>query len=190
VNNAIMKDVGPLPRGSTPLCVDLDGTLIRTDLLHESIVILLKRNPLIILALVLWLFKGKAGFKDEVSKRVMIDPSILPYNQRVLNWVRGERNRGRYIVLATASNHRLAESVASYLDCFDEIVASDADGNISDREKCAALVSKFGKRRFDYAGNSSKDVVVWEQCDQAIVVEATKSVPPQLEMENGVHPLI
>ena len=171
---SIMKEIEPPPRVPAPLCVDLDGTLVRTDLLHEAVLLLVKRNPFYVFAILVWLLKGKAGLKDEVAKRVVIDPATLPYNRQVLDWVRSEKGKGRHTVLATASNERLAGSVASHLGCFDEVLASDSVRNLSDRTKCAELVGRFGKARFDYAGNSSKDVVIWEQCDQAIVVEANE----------------
>ena len=185
-----MKDIEPPQRVPAPLCVDLDGTLIRTDLLHEAVLLLVKRNPLYVFAIPVWLLKGKAGLKDEVAKRVAIDPSTLPYNQQVLDWVRSEKEKGRHTVLATASNERSAESVASYLGCFDEVLASDGVRNLSDRTKCAELVERFGKSRFDYAGNSSKDVVIWEQCGQAIVVEANERTLKAVRRKAAVAEII
>ena len=43
-----------------PLCVDLDGTLIKTDLVWESLLRLLKQNPLFIFAAPVWLLRGRA----------------------------------------------------------------------------------------------------------------------------------
>ncbi len=37
------------------LCVDLDGTLLRSDLLYESLLTLLASNPLYVFLLPLWL---------------------------------------------------------------------------------------------------------------------------------------
>jgi hypothetical protein len=91
---------------SMPLCVDCDGTLLRTDLLHESIIALIKRSWPSVFLLPLWLWRGKAYLKQEVSRRVTLDPALLPYNDEVLELVRHARKQGRRTVLATASPKR------------------------------------------------------------------------------------
>ncbi len=165
-----------------PLCVDLDGTLIRTDLLHEAILLLLRRNCLYLFCLPFWLLRGKAALKHEVARRVVIDPLALPYNEEAVAWVREEKKKGRYVVLTTASNRHFAERIAAHLGCFDDLIASDDTRNLSDVAKGAALVGRFGEKGFDYAGNSRKDLAVWEHCDHAIVVHASERT---MEAANG-----
>ncbi|MCY4270199.1 MAG: hypothetical protein OXE80_08520, partial [Gammaproteobacteria bacterium] len=90
------------------LFVDLDGTLIRTDLLFESALRLVRRNPLYLLAIPFWLLRGRAWLKQQLARRVILDPAGLPYNAEVLSWLREERARGRGMTLITASNQRCA----------------------------------------------------------------------------------
>src|SRR5690606_7305916 len=101
----------PMPDADVPLCVDLDGTLIHSDLTVESILALLRRNPLYLFLLPLWLGGGLAAFKREVARRVMIDVTRLPYDARVLEWLR-EVGVGRTRVLCTASDQVFADAVA------------------------------------------------------------------------------
>ena len=122
-----------------PLCVDLDGTLVRTDLLVESLVALLKANPLFLFLLPFWLLKGKAYLKQQVADRVDIDPVSLPYNKPFLAWLKQQKKSGRALVLATASNVKHAQAVAGHLKLFDAVFASDARTNLSGTAKGARL---------------------------------------------------
>ena len=100
---------------SRPLVVDLDGTLIRTDLLVESASQFLIQNPFQFFKPLLWLMRGKVALKSELAQRIQLDASALPYNTDVLDWLRAEKLSGRRLVLATASHRRLAEQVAQHL---------------------------------------------------------------------------
>jgi 4-hydroxybenzoate polyprenyltransferase len=160
--------------GFKPLCVDLDGTLIRTDLLWESVFLLLRQNFFYVFCIPFLLLKGKAWLKRSLAQKISFDPCDIHYNEPVLAWVRKQRKLGRYIVLATASNQLLAEKVASHLGCFDEVIASNDVTNLSSEAKRAALVDKFGQNGFDYVGNSYSDLAVWNYCDRAIVVHASR----------------
>jgi len=153
-----------------PLCVDLDGTLIKTDLLWESMVQLLARKPWLIFVVPLWWLRGRARLKSELARRVELNPSQLPYREDVLEFLRHEHGRGRRMVLATASNYLLAECVAAHLGLFDEVIASDHQTNLRSQQKASRLVQRFGRGGFDYAGNSSADRPVWREARRAIVV--------------------
>jgi 4-hydroxybenzoate polyprenyltransferase len=153
--------------------VDLDGTLVRTDLLHEALLMLVRKNPLYLFCVPFWLLGGKANLKQRVAERVLLDPAAVPYNQEVLGWIREQKQLGRRLVLATASNRRFADRVADHVGCFDEVFASDDLHNLSADAKRDVLVERFGAGGFDYAGNSQKDLEVWKKCRHAIVVHAS-----------------
>ncbi|MEP1208698.1 MAG: UbiA family prenyltransferase [Rhizobiaceae bacterium] len=155
---------------SKPLCVDLDGTLIRTDLLHEAVFMLLRLNIFYIFMLPLWLAKGKAHMKAEIAKRVMPEAGHLPFNEPLLDWLKGQRAAGRELILATASHHRYAKAVADHLKIFHSVEASDDTVNLSSTAKADRLVERFGAGGFDYAGNSRADFKVWDKANRAIVV--------------------
>jgi len=155
-----------------PLCVDLDGTLIKTDLLWESLARLLRRNPLWLLPVLFWWARGRALLKQRLARRVAIDPASLPYKQPFLAFLREQKNAGRKLILATASDRDMAMPVANYVGLFDEVLASDGRSNLRGQNKVNVLIEKFGERGFDYAGNSSADLAVWRKARLAIVVNA------------------
>lgn len=165
----------PVPAKSLlPLCVDLDGTLIRTDLLLESLLLLVRQNFLSLFWLPFWILAGKAALKQRLAQRVNFDPAAIPYNQDLVEWIREQKLLGRHTVLATASNRLLAAKVSAYLGCFDEVLGSDETVNLSGDTKRATLVDRFGERGFDYVGNSRKDLSIWAGCSDCVVVHASK----------------
>ncbi|MHB2040074.1 MAG: UbiA family prenyltransferase [Acidiferrobacteraceae bacterium] len=159
-----------------PLCVDLDGTLLRTDSLIEALLMLLKANPLILFLLPVWLIRGKAYFKQQVGARVTLAPATLPYNLELLKYLTEEEAAGRRLVLATAADRRTAEQIAGYLGIFSRVIASDGRHNLSGRAKARRLAECFGEHGFDYAGNSHADLAVWPEAAHAIVVSAPPTV--------------
>ena len=159
-----------------PLYVDLDGTLIATDLLHESLLQLVRTSPLSLLSLPLWLLRGKAAFKDEVAQRTTVDVTTLPYRPEVLEFVRSARATGRRTVLATASDGKLAHAVARHLDLFDAVLASDGERNLRGAGKLAAIEADAGGRAFSYAGDRSVDLAVWRGAEAAVVVSRSESL--------------
>jgi phosphoserine phosphatase len=159
---------------SPPLAVDLDGTLVKTNLLLESLLALLKEKPQYILVLPAWLLKGKAYFKQQVARRISLDVSVLPYQEELLDYLRAQRAEGRSIVLATAGDAQIARQVADHLKIFDFVFASDGTTNLSGESKRDRLVSEFGEKGFDYAGNDRHDLMVWSSARKAIVVNPTR----------------
>jgi hypothetical protein len=148
------------PVRSSPLVVDLDGTLVKTDLLLESLLALIKQTPGCIFSLPAWLLKGRAYFKRQVARRVSLDVSLLPYREELLDYLKAQRAQGRTIVLATGSDAQIARQVADYLKLFDLVLASDGTTNLSAESKRDLLVSEFGEKGFDYLGNEV-DPIVW-----------------------------
>lgn len=128
---------------SVPLCVDLDGTLIQTDLLLESLLALLKRRSPSPLKLPVWLLGGRAHLKREVTARAELDVTALPYREELVAYLREVRGAGRPLVLATAADQQVAARVAKHLGLFDHVVASDGRVNNAGAEKLRALQSVF-----------------------------------------------
>ena len=157
-----------------PLCVDLDGTLIRSDLLIESALALTGRNPLYLLCLPFWLLRGKAYFKRQIAKRATVDVGTLPYNTRVVVWLNEDNSRPH--VLCTASDRIFADAVAKHIGGFDEVIATDNKRNLSGKAKARELCKRFGEHGFDYAGNAAADLHVWRHARRAIVVNAANSL--------------
>jgi 4-hydroxybenzoate polyprenyltransferase len=156
----------PLP----PLYVDLDGTLIATDLLHESALQLVRMAPGTLLRLPAWLLNGKAALKRRVAERVRLDAASLPYREPVLDIIRQARQQGRRVVLATASDRALADAVAAHLGLFDAVLASDGQRNLSGPRKLEAIRTDAAGQPFSYAGDGAVDLAVWQGAQSAIVV--------------------
>lgn len=157
---------------SHPLIVDLDGTLIHTDMLHESALRALRASPLGVLRIPLWLGQGKAVLKRHLANGSTFNPEALPYNLVLLDWLRQQKRAGRRLILCTASDQSIALAIAAHLDLFDEVMASDGVVNLAGENKAAALEARFGRAGFDYAGNSDADLHVWRRARRAVVVNA------------------
>ncbi|MET3118492.1 4-hydroxybenzoate polyprenyltransferase/phosphoserine phosphatase [Undibacterium sp. GrIS 1.8] len=170
-----------------PLVVDLDGTLIHTDMLHESALCVLRDNPLQVLRIPYWLSQGKASLKRHLANLVDFDASLLPYNLDLLEWLRDQKASGRKLILCTASDRSIAEAIAVHLGIFDDVIASDGIINMAGRDKVLRLEQRFGRRGFDYAGNSQADIVVWQSARKAIVVNAPATLLKKVKSELDVE---
>ena len=154
------------------LCIDCDGTLLRTDLLHEGVLLLLKRAPWALFLLPFWLCRGKAYLKERIAERVRFEWEALPYNHEILALIRTAREEGQEVVLATASPGVWADGIAAHLGLFDQVVATGAGVNLSGERKARRLVEMFGAMNFDYAGNGRSDLPVWRESRACIVVSS------------------
>jgi 4-hydroxybenzoate polyprenyltransferase/phosphoserine phosphatase len=155
---------------SPVLCVDLDGTLIRGNVLWECVLVLLKTRPITLLLLPFWLLAGRASLKHHVAARTHLNPARLPYRQQVLELIQQEKEIGRRIALVTAADRELAEAIAGYLGLFDEVHASDGKLNLKGANKAAFLAQHFAQTGFEYVGDSAADVEVWRNARAAYVV--------------------
>lgn len=156
------------------LAVDLDGTLVKTDLLWEAVLVLLKQKPWYAFVLPLWLIRGKAHFKRQVAQHASLDVAVLPYRLQLLDYLKAQRAQGRRLVLATGGDMQIARQVADHLKLFDMVLASDGKTNLSGATKRDRLVSEFGEKRFDYAGNGRHDLVVWAAVRKAVLVNPSR----------------
>lgn len=175
--------------------VDLDGTLIRTDMLHESALRVLSHTPFDAFCIPYWLLRGKAVLKRNLANRTNFDPSCLPYNCDLVDWLKEQRTQGRKLILCTASDLSIATAISKHLGIFDEVLASDGTTNLTGRHKVEVLQQRFGHAGFDYVGNSGADLVVWQCARRAVVVNAfadlAKKVATYCEVEQVFpsHPL-
>lgn len=170
---------GILTLYSHPLVVDLDGTLLHTDTLHESALQLLRDRPTDTLRIPGWLIQGKAAMKRRIASRTQLNVQALPYNTAFVDWLKEQKEAGRRLVLCTATDRAVAEPIAQHLGLFDEVLASDGEINLAGANKAEALSRRFGERGFDYAGNSTADLAVWARAHEAVVVNAPASLLAQ-----------
>lgn len=155
------------------LVVDLDGTLIRSDLLHESFWSALARSWSVPFVALRRMLNGRADLKRWLAGRSRIDVATLPYDPIVLDLISTRRAEGGRIMLVTATDQSLAERVAAHLGLFDEVAGSDGKTNLKGAEKAALLVRAYGPKGFDYLGDARADLPVWEQAAQAYTLHAS-----------------
>lgn len=177
--------MSPAAPTTYPLCVDLDGTVIRTDLLHEGLLALLGRRPWLLALAPLWLLRGgRRGLKDRVAALAALDVARLPYDSELLIWLRRERTE-RKVHLVTAAHDAIARQVAAHVGLFDEVIASDAATNLKGSAKAQRLVERFGARGFDYVGNASVDFAIWRECRRPVAANVKPAVASKLKRLNG-----
>jgi 4-hydroxybenzoate polyprenyltransferase/phosphoserine phosphatase len=155
-----------------PLCVDLDGTLVKSDTLVDSALALARHHPALLLKLPGWLAQGKAAFKQHITSAVTLDVAHLPYNRELLQYVQQQKSTGRPIYLATAADAVLAHRIADHLGLFTGVLASDGTLNLAGNNKLAAFRQEFGDE-FAYIGNASPDLPLLKNCRQPMVANPT-----------------
>jgi 4-hydroxybenzoate polyprenyltransferase/phosphoserine phosphatase len=172
-HNAVPEDCTALP-----LYVDLDGTLLRTDLLLESFLELIKQNLLYLLLIPLWLLRGKAALKREIARRVQLRVELLPWNADLLAYLREQKSRGRRLVLISAADQLLVEAVAAHLDLFDAAIGSDGQHNCGGAAKQQRIAAEAP--RYVYGGDRAVDIAVWRHAAAAIAVDVTPALRQRL----------
>ena len=186
----------PDRRAERPLCVDLDGTLVKSDTLVDAVLLLLRQDPRSPLQWAGWLRQGKAGFKREITRRASVDVEHLPYNQPLLEHLRREHEGGRRIYLATAADSELAERVAAHLGIFEGVLASDGQLNLAGANKLAAFQDRF-PGGFSYIGNALPDRTLLRASHEPMVANphaslrsamARDHVLPSRSFEDRRHP--
>lgn len=159
-----------------PLFVDLDGTVIRSDLLFESLLWLLRHRPWTLLLAPLWLLRGRARLKYEVASRAQLDLAGLPLNPEFDAYLRAEAASGRDLILISASDERLTRRMADHLGYFVDAIGSDADTNLKGENKRLRIQYLCGDREFAYAGDSRADLAVWRHAQRVVTVNAPQSL--------------
>jgi 4-hydroxybenzoate polyprenyltransferase/phosphoserine phosphatase len=170
---------------STVLCVDLDGTLVKSDTLVDSTLVLARQHPALILKIPGWLMEGKASLKKHITEAVSLDVVHLPYNRELLQYLEQEHARGRQIYLATAADEVLARRVADHLGLFAGVIASNGADNLAGKNKLAAFRHNFGDN-FCYIGNASADVPLLKNCQAPMVANPTSGLRSAMRRDNIV----
>jgi 4-hydroxybenzoate polyprenyltransferase/phosphoserine phosphatase len=167
-----------------PLCVDLDGTLVKSDTLVDSLLVLTRNHPFLLLNLPGQVLRGKAAFKAFVTENVALDVAHLPYNRKLLQFLQKEHAQGREIYLATGADVRLARRVADHLGIFQEVLASDGTRNLTGNKKLDSLRNRFGNRDFVYVGNDTPDLPVLAGAAESMVANPSRRLRRKLRAQD------
>jgi 4-hydroxybenzoate polyprenyltransferase/phosphoserine phosphatase len=174
---ASQDDTALLPSSADPLCVDLDGTLVKSDTLVDSALALARHHPADLLKLPGWLLQGKAALKRHLTAAVDLNVAHLPYNRQILQYLEQQHAAGRPIYLATAADSTLAQRIADHLGLFTGVIASDGTLNLAGNNKLAAFRRQFGDSgAFSYIGNALPDLPLLQHCHQPMVANPTASL--------------
>ena len=160
-----------------PLVVDLDGTLVMRDTLHDLFADMAKRCPWNFLKIPYWYaLGGRANVKYRLARYLKIDPAKLTFNQDLLALLRQEKLLGRTLILATGANEKVAHNIADHLRLFDLILGSTISVNLTGPRKTKKLIELYGVHGYIYAGNAKIDRFVWEKSAGIIVVNPDPGV--------------
>jgi 4-hydroxybenzoate polyprenyltransferase len=170
-----------------PLCVDLDGTLVKSDTLVDSLLVLARTHPHLLLRLPAQVLRGKAAFKAFVTENVPLDVVHLPYNRKLLQFLEAEHAQGREIYLATGADVHLARRVADHLGLFHEVLASDGTHNLTGNKKLDSLRNLFGNSDFIYVGNDTPDLPVMAGATESMVANPSRRLRTKLRAQ-GITP--
>ena len=179
MHNANIKQISA--SSERPLVVDLDGTLIKTDILFETASEFVTTHPFQSFKLLGWLQESKSLLKEKLAQLSRLEVAELPYNRVLVAWLHQQRELGRRIILATATHRIIADRVAAHLKIFDEVISTDRTTNLKAGFKRDALVERFGERGFDYVGNDCPDLPVWKSANRAYLVSSSPSFIAQVK---------
>ncbi|MEQ9506375.1 MAG: UbiA family prenyltransferase [Hyphomonas sp.] len=174
VESHTMENVSSGEDGGIPLVLDLDGTLIRTDSLHEQALAMVRRNPFTLFKLVAWVFAGRVVLKERLAAASPIEPEFLPANEDVVALAQQAAADGRKVILATAAHVNTARPFQQHFPFISEVIATGDGVNLKGKAKADELVRRF-PGGFDYAGDSRADLEVWKHARNAITVGASSS---------------
>ncbi|HWF67870.1 MAG TPA: haloacid dehalogenase-like hydrolase, partial [Acidobacteriaceae bacterium] len=172
------------PHAALPLCVDLDGTLVKSDTLLDSLCVLARKRPAVLLRAPAWLAGGKANLKREVTARAPLEVAHLPYNTALILYLREQAATGRRLYLSTGADHALADRVAKYLGVFDGVFASDGRTNLTGARKLRLLEERFGRDGFVYVGNSRADLPLLQVSAGAMLANPDAGLQSRLRRKN------
>lgn len=166
------------------LVVDLDGTLLRSDMLHESFWNAVAREAATIPAAGAALMRGRPALKACLAERAEIAPATLPYEPRVIARVKAWRAAGGRTALVTATDLRLARAIANHLGLFDDVFGTTGETNLKGPAKAALLVEQYGAGGYDYIGDSEADLPAWAGAARAISVNAAPALRHRLDLQS------
>jgi len=174
------------PSPAAVLCIDVDGTLLKTNLLFESLLSVIRLKPWLLPLIPWWLLRGRAHLKRRLVHNKCRPRAPLPLNKAFLGFLKEQSTSGKRLVLCSGSDHYLVHYVAAQLEFPVEVIASDGVVNLTGARKAQILLERFGLAGFDYAGNARDDLPVWRTALRAIVVNASPAVAAAAQEQGNV----
>lgn len=167
------------------LAIDLDGTLLRSDMLFECFWAALASDWRAPLVAARALRRGIPELKRDMALSACPDVTRLPYNPDVIAHIEAWRAEGGRVALVTASDQIVADRIAAHLGLFDEVHGTAPGQNLKAGRKADFLVDRYGEGRFVYMGDSTADLAVWPRAAAAITVGATARFRARVDAVTG-----
>jgi 4-hydroxybenzoate polyprenyltransferase len=164
-----------------PLVLDVDGTLLRTDLLYESFWAALGHDLTATLLATATNWQRPQRLKHALMSIARPRIDLLPVRAAVLNMAREAVEAGRSVHLVSGSNQELIDDLASQLELPGLHFGSDCERNLTDAAKAAFLKDRFGAGGYDYAGNAQADLMSWAGARKIIVVEPSTALARKIK---------
>lgn len=162
-----------MKNGTNPvLVVDLDGTLLRSDILVESFWAAFGRDWRSPFRTLMALFSGRAALRRHLAQAGSLDATTLPYDRAVIAYIDAWRADGGRTALVTQSNQAFADQVAAHLGLFDEVHSFEADVILKGVTKANYLAAHFSSTGFAYMGDATEDMNMWQRAKMATTVNA------------------
>ncbi|WP_373999499.1 UbiA family prenyltransferase [Bdellovibrio bacteriovorus] len=160
---------------------DLDDCLIKTDLLYEQWLVLLKSKPLIFLKSPIWLFKGRSFFKTKLSEHAPITANLLPYRDEVLRFLKASKaDKNNKLILASASPEAWVSDISSHVGLFEHTLGSSAELNLKGTNKYKAIRAAIGDNAFTYIGDHAADIEIWKHCSKVVAVNPSPNLKSKI----------
>lgn len=166
------------------LVCDLDNCLIKTDLLFEQWLVLLKSKPGVWIISFLWLLRGKAYFKHQLALHTKFQPSSLPFRQEMVKYLQKQSHAGDTLILASASPQEWCDAIASHLGLFKHVIGSSSSENRKGRNKLRAIKEITKDAPFAYAGDAPVDLEVWSESASIIAVNTSATLKNKIQALN------
>jgi len=154
-----------------PICVDLDGTLMRTDSFVEMLISFVRSNPFRLIKVAYFLIsRGKGYTKSKLAENTGVSEKLLPFHSEFLKFLIDQKKQNRRLILTTGSSEIFAKKVSDHLGIFDQVIASTSKINMIGKKKLKAVHSLLGGKPFAYAGNSHQDIPLWLAAEEQFFV--------------------
>tara|TARA_B100000497_G_scaffold50492_1_gene58216 strand:+ start:293 stop:844 length:552 start_codon:yes stop_codon:yes gene_type:complete len=159
----------------TVLAVDLDHTLIDTDMIHYGLrQLLIKKLYLLPILFFTLLMKGKTYAKKYLYENSIFDIKNIPFNNALIEYIKDHKINYDHVILISGSYYKYVKYIADHLKIFDSAAGTNNKLNMISLNKVIYLNKKFNNPIFDYIGDSRKDIPIWELSRNALVVDHGK----------------
>lgn len=163
------------------IAVDLDRTLLKSDMLHETFWSAFSLKWHILFLSIVEIFKGKAALKDFLASNSEVDVSTLPYDEKVIDYIHKYREQGDEVVLVTASSQKLADKISEHLQIFDEAHGSDGVSNLKGKNKARFIRERFKGKSVCYIGDGFADLPIWADAEKIVTVNSSPALKRETE---------